>query len=100
MSKNRFSARRKIKSQVWRVQAKADDRRDPELSVAPINMVFMLPREFMARTDSDENPESEEAIAQFALEPISATFEKPKDKKCQHLKALFLKGFVNGKPIT
>jgi len=34
------------------------------------------------------------------LEPVSATFEKPKDEKHQHLKALFLKGFVDGKPIT
>jgi len=27
-------------------------------------------------------------------------FEKPEDGKCQHLMALFLKGFVDGKPIT
>jgi hypothetical protein len=26
--------------------------------------------------------------------------EKPEDEKRQHLKALFLKGFVNGKPVT
>jgi len=36
----------------------------------------------------------------LALEPVPATFEKLEDDKCQHLKALFLKGFVNGKPIT
>jgi len=34
------------------------------------------------------------------LEPIPATFEKPEDEKRKHLKDLFLKGFVDGKPIT
>jgi hypothetical protein len=34
------------------------------------------------------------------LEPRQAIFEKPEDEKRQHLKALFLKGFVNGKPVT
>ena len=34
------------------------------------------------------------------LEPLPATFEKPEDDKWQHLKALFLKGFVDGKPVT
>ena len=51
----------------------------------------------MAPADSDEEPELEEAMAQLALEPVPATFEKPEDDKRQHLKALFLKGFVDGK---
>ena len=65
-------------------------------------MVFVLPIEFMAQVDSDEEPETgvEEAMAQLALEPVPATFEKPEDNKHQHLKALFMKGFVDGKPIT
>ena len=65
-------------------------------------MVFVLPIEFMAQVDSDEEPENgvEEAMAQLALEPVPATFEKPEDNKRQHLKALFMKGFVDGKPIT
>ena len=54
----------------------------------------------MALADSDEEPELEEAVAQLALEPVSATFEKLKDEKCQRLKTLFLKGFFDGKPIT
>jgi len=62
-------------------------------------MIFMLPMEFMAPGSSDEEPELEEAMAQLALEPVPATFEKPEDGKRQHLKALFLKGFVDGKPI-
>jgi hypothetical protein len=36
----------------------------------------------------------------LTLEPRQAIFEKPKDENRQHLKALFLKGFVNGKPVT
>ena len=39
-------------------------------------------------------------MAQLNLEPIPATFEKPEDEKCKHLKALFLKGFVDGKSVT
>ena len=39
-------------------------------------------------------------MAQLNLEPIPATFEKPEDEKCKHLKALFLEGFVDGKPVT
>jgi len=63
-------------------------------------MVFMLPREFMVPNDDEEEPELEEVVAQLTLEPVPATFEKPKDEKRRHLKALFLKGFVDGKPIT
>jgi hypothetical protein len=36
----------------------------------------------------------------LTLEPRQAIFEKPEDEKRQHLKALFLKGFVNGKLVT
>ena len=67
---------------------------------APINMIFMLPSEFMAPDDDDEKQDLEEAMAQLNLEPIPATSEKLEDEKCKHLKALFLKGFVDGKPVT
>ena len=63
-------------------------------------MVFIMPKEFMAPGDEDHEPELEEAMAQLNLEPLPATFEKPEDDKRQHLKALFLKGFVDGKPVT
>ena len=39
-------------------------------------------------------------MAQLNLEPIPATFEKPEDEKRKYLKALYLKGFVDGKPVT
>ena len=44
-------------------------------------MVFMMPREFMAPADGDEEPDLEEAMAQLALEPVPATFKKPEDDK-------------------
>jgi hypothetical protein len=34
------------------------------------------------------------------MEPTQAISEKLDDEKRQQLKALFLKGFVNGKPVT
>jgi hypothetical protein len=62
-------------------------------------MVVFLPKESMALVDSDMSDE-ELGMTQLTLEPRHAIFEKPEDEKRQHLKALFLKGFVNGKPIT
>ena len=54
----------------------------------------------MAPDDKDHEPELEEAMAQLNLDPLPATFKKPEDDKRQHLKALFLKWFVDGKPVT
>lgn len=39
-------------------------------------------------------------MAQLNLEPAPATFEKPEDKDRRHLRALFMQGFINGKPMT
>ena len=85
---------------MWRAKSKADDDQDSGSSAAPINMVFIMPEEFMAPCDEDCQPELEEAMAQLNLEPLPTTFEKPEDEKRQHLKALFLKGFIGGKPVT
>lgn len=76
--------RPKIKSQVHQ----------PE---APVNMVFFLPQEFKSSeyaADSDE-----EVTAQLVLDPQQAVFEKPEEAKHRHLKALYMNGFVNGKPM-
>jgi hypothetical protein len=62
-------------------------------------MVIFLPIEFMAPVDSDMSDE-ELGMTQLTLEPNQAIFEKPKDENRQHLKDLFLKGFVNRKPVT
>ena len=57
-------------------------------------MVFTLPSEFRA-------PQPEElAIAQLDLGPQPIIFEKPKEKSYKHLKGLYLKGFIDGKPMN
>ena len=43
-----------FRSEVWRVKPKADDPQGPGSSAAPVNMVFMLPSEFMAPDNNDE----------------------------------------------
>jgi hypothetical protein len=80
--------KKKVQSKVWRPKPKAD-----------INMVVFLPKEFMTLVDSDMSDE-ELDMDQLTLEPKQAIFEKIEDEKRQHLKDLFLKGFVNGKLVT
>jgi len=65
-----------------------------------VNMVFMLPMEFLARFSDDEELDFSDQIAQLALDPMTAIFEKPADNERQHLKALFIKGRVDGQPMT
>ena len=74
----------------WRPkQPRADDKPS-----ADVNMVFVLPSEFRA-------PQPEElAIAQLDLGPQPIIFEKPKEKSYKHLKGLYLKGFIDGKPVN
>ena len=67
---------------------------------ADVNMVFMLPMEFLAPSSDDEELEFSDQIAQLALDPMTAIFEKPADNERQHLKALFVKGRVDGQPMT
>jgi hypothetical protein len=43
-----------VKSQVWRVKPKTDDEQDSGSSVVTINMIFIMPKEFMAPDDKDE----------------------------------------------
>jgi len=66
---------------------------------ADVNMVFMLPMEFLAPSSDDEFEFSDQ-IAQLALDPMTAIFEKPTDDERQHPKALFVKGKVDGQPMT
>ena len=74
----------------WRPkQTKADEKPS-----ADVNMVFVLPSEFRA-------PQPEDLpIAQLDLGPQPIIFEKPKEKSYKHLKGLYLKGFINGKPVN
>ena len=59
-----------------------------------MNMVFFLPEEFRSPQPSQET------MAQLSLGPAAIVFEKPIDKKYHHLKPLYLKGYINGKPVN
>ncbi|KAK1697522.1 hypothetical protein QYE76_014219 [Lolium multiflorum] len=61
---------------------------------ADTNMVFVLPSEFCAPRDE------EVSVAQFDCGPRPVIFEKPREKSYRHLKALYLKGYINGQPIS
>ena len=67
---------------------------------AHVNMVFMLPTEFLAPFSDDEEVDFPNQIAQLALDPMTAIFEKPTDNERQHLKAVFVKGRVDGQSMT
>jgi len=67
---------------------------------ADVNMVFMLPMEFLAPSSDDEELDFSDQIAHLALDPMTAIFEKPADNERQHLKALFVKERVDGQPMT
>jgi hypothetical protein len=55
-----------------------------------INMVFMLPTEFRA---------AEKEVTQMCLSPKEAIFEKLEESS-QHLKSLYVRGHITGKPIS
>jgi hypothetical protein len=60
---------------------------------AGINMVFVLPPEFYA-ADRKELP-----VAQLDFGSWPVIFEKPREKYYKHLKALYLKGYINSHPV-
>jgi hypothetical protein len=91
--------KKKVKSQVQRAKPKVDDAGTSK-SAADINMVFILPMEFMAPASDGETSDTEGGMAQLALDPMPTTFEKPEEEKRRHLKALFLKGQDDGRPVT
>jgi hypothetical protein len=61
---------------------------------ARTNMVFVLPPEFYA-PDHKELP-----VAQLDFGPRPVIFEKPWEKNYKHLKALYLKGYINSHPVN
>jgi hypothetical protein len=67
---------------------------------ADVNMVVMLPMEFFALSDDEEEVVLSNQVAQLALDPMMAIFEKPTNYERQHLKALFVKGRVDGQPVS
>jgi hypothetical protein len=60
---------------------------------AGTNMLVVLPLEFNA-PDRKELP-----VAQLDFRPRPVIFEKPREKNYKHLKALYLKGYINGHPV-
>ena len=65
-------------------------------------MAFLLPSKFKAPADQEvysnfDESEYEEIVAQLTLIQ-QAIFDKP--VKHRHLKALYVKGFVDGKPMS
>jgi hypothetical protein len=61
---------------------------------ADAHMVFVLPAEFHA-------PGREEVpVAQLDLGPRPVIFEKPREWNYRHLKDLYLKGYINGQPVS
>ena len=82
---------------MWRAKQTAD-RGQPS---ANIQMAFLLPSEFRAPADQvyldfDES-ECEEIVAKPTV-VHQAIFDKP--VKHRHLKALYVKGFIDGKPMS
>ena len=88
---DRAHKERRPKLMVWHPKEKADG-----AEAASITMVFVLPMEFKASS----NEEVQQTMAQLSLDPMQATFEKPGDKERKHLWPLFMKGYINGKPMT
>jgi hypothetical protein len=74
----------------WRLKL---TRADAKTS-ADAHMVFVLPVEFHARGHEVLS------VAQRDLGPRPVIFEKPRAKNYKHLKALCLKGYINGQPIN
>jgi hypothetical protein len=61
---------------------------------ASANMVFILPLEFYAPDRMDL------LVAQLDFGPWPIIFEKPQEKNYKHLKALYLKGYINGHSVN
>jgi hypothetical protein len=61
---------------------------------ADAHMVFVLPAEFHAQGREGLS------VAQLDLGPRPVIFEKPQAKDYKHLKALYLKGYINGQPVN
>jgi hypothetical protein len=91
------------KRQVWRPK----DKSEGSNRSAPACMVYFLPNEFMApanqvvqeETSLEVNDDEQLGglMAQLVLAK-QATFDKP--ARNRHMRPMYLKGYVNGKPLT
>jgi hypothetical protein len=90
-------AKRSKRTQVWCAKQTADSGKPS----ANIHMALLLPKEFKAPGDQEvysdfDESDYEELVARLAFN-AQAIFDKP--VKHRHLKALYLRGFVDGKPM-
>ena len=85
---------RQKRHKVWQVKQTVDKNKGKAL--AGISAIFMLPAQF--RASNEVESDEEVVVAQWICQAESATFEKP--EKHLHLKALYLKGFIDGKSLT
>ena len=81
------------KTQVWRTKQIADIMQPS----ANIQMAFLLPSEFRALAEQEVYSEYEEIVAKLMVIQ-QAIFDKP--VKHRHLKASYVKGFVDGKSMN
>ena len=86
------------KTQVWHTKQIAD-KKQPSTN---IQIAFLLPSEYRAPADQEVysdfvESEYEEMVAKLTVVQ-QAIFDKP--VKHRHLKALYMKGFVDGKPMN
>ena len=94
IARERYANIPRVVRKEWRVKAKTDE---PVNDEADVSMVFFLPSDFKApKMESDD----EETSAQLYLEPQQAVFEEPEDEEHRHLRPLYIRGFVNGKPMS
>ncbi len=71
-------------------QSVAKDESSPKEDM-DVNVVCMFPMEFCAMDEVE--------VAQFLIGPIDAVFEKP-DESNRHMKPLYRKGRIDGKPVS
>jgi hypothetical protein len=64
------------------------------IAPAGTNIIFVLPPKFYA-PDRKKLP-----VAQLDFGPRPVIFEKPRKKNYKHLKALYLKGYINDHPVN
>jgi hypothetical protein len=81
-------------SRPWKKEWRSKPTKADGTASAGTNMVFVLPPEFYA-LDRKELPV---AKLDFGSWPI--IFEKPREKNYKHLKAQYIKGYINGHPVN
>ena len=86
------------KPQVWCAKQTAD-RRQPS---ANIQMTFLLPSEFRAPADQEVSSDFDESEYEEIVAKLTVIQQAIFDKlvKHRHLKALYVKGFVDVKPMS